>query len=165
MSWLSDNKARLMLDIHLAEHIPKLFQSIQDRSKQTEQQYFVFFTLTSKTLKSLLFLLFDILLYSIPFSHHRCILKYVSPYVSLSLASMAESFNMDITSVESSVATLISDARLNARIDSAAKTVHVVSTERRAESFAKVYTTPLSSTFPSWRVCVWFFFIMICYAM
>lgn len=51
---------------------------------------------------------------------------------------MADAFSMDLQYAESSVAALISNGHLNARIDSAAKTVHVVSTERRTESFSKV---------------------------
>jgi COP9 signalosome complex subunit 1 len=68
----------------------------------------------------------------------RCVLQYVTPYLNVSLVSMAEAFSLDVPSMEHSVATLIGNGSLNARIDSAAKTIHVVSVERRAESFAKV---------------------------
>jgi COP9 signalosome complex subunit 1 len=111
MSWMNINKSRLLLDIHVGEHVNKIFEAIRD----------------------------------------RCVLQYISPYVSLSLSSMSTAFSMDVSSMESAVASLISSGRLNARIDSAAKTVHVVTTERRAESFAKVNLFKLNIV--RWSTC------------
>jgi len=76
---------------------------------------------------------------------NRCVLQFVTPYLTVSLVSMADAFALSVPQMETTIASLISNGSLNARIDSAAKTVHVVSTERRAESFAKV--ADLSDTY------------------
>lgn len=63
-------------------------------------------------------------------------LSHYNPQVSLT--SMAEAFQSDVPTVESSMAKLIMDGKIAARIDSASKTVHVRHTEQRAESYRKV---------------------------
>jgi COP9 signalosome complex subunit 1 len=68
----------------------------------------------------------------------RCIVQYFSPYMSVSLDSMSTAFACSLAEMESSVAKLIMDGKIAARIDSQAKTLHVRQTEKRAESYRKI---------------------------
>ena len=68
----------------------------------------------------------------------RCIVQYFSPYMSVSLGSMSTAFSCSLPEIEATVAKLIMDGKISARIDSQAKTLHVRQTEKRAESYRKV---------------------------
>ena len=75
----------------------------------------------------------------------RCIVQYFSPYMSVSLESMSTAFACSLSEMESSVAKLIMDGKIAARIDSQLKTLHVRQSENRAESYRKI--AKLSETY------------------
>jgi len=77
----------------------------------------------------------------------RCIVQFFSPYLSVSLTSMAEAFSTSLPEMEAMVAGLIMKGDLAARIDSEKKTLHVREAEQRAESYRKVLE--LSSSYLS----------------
>mmetsp|Transcript_18915 Transcript_18915/g.49627 ORF Transcript_18915/g.49627 Transcript_18915/m.49627 type:complete len:475 (-) Transcript_18915:524-1948(-) len=68
----------------------------------------------------------------------RCLVQYFSPYLSVSLASMATAFSSPVEEIEASVAKLIMSGQISARIDSQSKTLHVKQTEKRAATYRKV---------------------------
>ena len=90
----------------------------------------------------------------------RCFTQYLSPYMSVSLESMAASFGCSIENVghpgyclrsahpplthimrlqaETGVAKLIMNRQISARIDSQSKTLHETQTEKRAATYRKV---------------------------
>lgn len=64
--------------------------------------------------------------------------QYFSPYLSVSLEAMATAFAMPLPKVEAICVRLVMDNQLAARVDSAAKTLHVRTAHRRAESLKAV---------------------------
>lgn len=69
----------------------------------------------------------------------RCLTQYFSPYLSVSLHSMAAAFATPVDEIEASMAKLIVDGHIAARIDSQAKTVHTREREKRAATYEKAF--------------------------
>lgn len=68
----------------------------------------------------------------------RIILQYFSPYSSVDMNRMAETLNMNIGMLEKTVAALISNDKMLARIDSQSKTLHLRQDDVRTITLEKV---------------------------
>jgi COP9 signalosome complex subunit 1 len=68
----------------------------------------------------------------------RIILQYFSPYSSVDMNRMAETLNMNISMLEKTVAALISNDKMLARIDSQSKTLHLRQDDVRTITLEKV---------------------------
>ena len=68
----------------------------------------------------------------------RIILQYFSPYSSVDMNRMAETLNMNIGLLEKTVAALISNDKMLARIDSQSKTLHLRQDDVRTITLEKV---------------------------
>ena len=68
----------------------------------------------------------------------RMILLYFSPYSSVDMNRMALALNMDIVTLEKSIASLISNNKISARIDSQSKTLHRREYDVRFDTMEKI---------------------------
>ena len=68
----------------------------------------------------------------------RIILQYFSPYSSVDMNRMAETLNMNVGMLEKTVAALISNDKMLARIDSQSKTLHLRQDDVRTITLEKV---------------------------
>eukprot|EP00755_Sulcionema_specki_P033627 Sspe_Gene.101188::Locus_75782_Transcript_1_1_Confidence_1.000_Length_1410::g.101188::m.101188/K12175/GPS1, COPS1, CSN1; COP9 signalosome complex subunit 1 len=67
----------------------------------------------------------------------RAVKRYTSPFLTVDMSKMAVAFNTQITSLEESVAKLIADRQINARIDSAEKVLYARRDNLRQATFVK----------------------------
>jgi len=65
------------------------------------------------------------------------LIQYFKPFVSVKLESMAKAFGLDVPILESYLAELIGDNRIQARIDSANKVVYARNSDQRNATFQK----------------------------
>merc|ERR1712232_344310 len=63
------------------------------------------------------------------------IVQYFAPFLSVSLYSMAEAFNTNVEGIQAEVAQLVSKRRLDAKIDSHKKILHVRHANQRRATY------------------------------
>eukprot|EP00695_Tsukubamonas_globosa_P001844 TRINITY_DN2912_c0_g1_i1.p2 TRINITY_DN2912_c0_g1~~TRINITY_DN2912_c0_g1_i1.p2 ORF type:complete len:133 (-),score=29.53 TRINITY_DN2912_c0_g1_i1:86-484(-) len=68
---------------------------------------------------------------------NRAIIQYVSPYSSVSMVTMAESFNTTVPNLEKEIAKLITDGQIQARIDSHNKILYSRTTDQRSLTYQR----------------------------
>merc|ERR1712137_230720 len=66
---------------------------------------------------------------------NRALIQYFSPYLSVSIRTMAEVFHCEIPALEMELSKLIMDGKVNARIDSHNKVLYAAHTDKRSTTF------------------------------
>eukprot|EP00898_Chlorokybus_atmophyticus_P005592 jgi/Chlat1/6033/Chrsp4S06328 len=68
---------------------------------------------------------------------HRALIQYTTPFISVSLSTMATAFNTDVAGLEKEIAALIMDNQIQARIDSHNKILYARHADQRNATFQK----------------------------